>query len=128
MVPCVENEASPSTNSALRTPPARARADIAYSLSPKTAVAVISPTGMRANENCIACVEVSFTVCTVAGCRRYQRECGARGENCYLDGARTKHHLGSVPWCCSRLCLTWDQCGPASGHYWRPLLPRIGAS
>src|SRR6516225_6072643 len=50
MVPCVENEASPSTNSALRTPPARARADIAYSLSPKTAVAVISPTGMRANE------------------------------------------------------------------------------
>src|SRR6516225_272252 len=42
MVPCVENEASPSTNSALRTPPARARADIAYSLSPKTAVAVIN--------------------------------------------------------------------------------------
>ena len=50
MVPCVENEASPSTNSALRTPPARARADIAYSFSPKTTVAVISPTGMRANE------------------------------------------------------------------------------
>src|SRR5262249_62057758 len=43
MVPCVENEASPSTNSALRTPPARARADMAYSLWPKTAVAVISP-------------------------------------------------------------------------------------
>src|SRR5262249_6923803 len=47
------------------------------------------------------CVEVSFTVCTVAGCRRYQRECGACGENCYLGGARPKHHLGSVPWCCS---------------------------
>src|SRR5262249_43105074 len=96
--------ASAATNSALRTAPARARADIAYSLSPKTAVAVISPTGMRANENHIACVEVSFTVCTVAGCRHYQRECGACGENYYLSGARTKHHLGSVPWRCSRLC------------------------
>src|SRR5262249_38543332 len=40
----------------------------------------------------------------VAGCRRYQRECGACGENYYLSGARTKHHLGSVRWRCSRLC------------------------
>src|SRR5262245_16899553 len=45
--------------------------------------------------DCIARVEVSFTVRTVAGCRRYQRECGACGENRCLSGARTKHHLGS---------------------------------
>ena len=43
MVPRVVKEPSPSTNIKFITPPARPRAEIAYSLWPKTPVAVISP-------------------------------------------------------------------------------------
>src|SRR5262249_49413454 len=42
MAPCVEKKASPSTNTFMR-PPARPRAEIAYSLSPKTPVAQRRP-------------------------------------------------------------------------------------
>src|ERR1700751_2575892 len=96
MAPCVENEASPSTNSALRTPRARARRHCVFVFAEDRGGRNFANWNAR-ERNHIACVEVSFTVCTVAGCRCYQRECGACGENCYFGGARTKHHLGFVP-------------------------------
>ena len=36
-------------------------------------------------------------MCTIAGCRRYQRECGACDQNRCLSGASTKVHLGIRP-------------------------------
>ena len=45
-------------------------------------------------------------MCTIAGCRRYQRECGACAQDRCLSGARTKDHLGIRPLArYSRLCF-----------------------
>src|SRR3954464_7139728 len=46
----------------------------------------------------IARVEVALSLCMIADRRRHERECGPCSENRCLSGARTKHHLRSVPW------------------------------
>src|SRR5262249_39995477 len=121
MVPCVENEASPSTKSALRTPPARACADIAYSLSPKTAVAVISPTGMRANEI------VGFL--HRVHCRRLSPlSTRMRSPRRELLFGRCANETSSWirPLVLQPTMLDLGSVRAGKRHYWRPLLPRIG--
>jgi hypothetical protein len=88
----VVKEPSPSTDITFMTPPARARAEIAYSLSPKTSGGDLTDWNTRKRDR-IARVEVALSLCMIADRRRHERECGPCSENRCLSGARTKHHL-----------------------------------